>query len=351
MVGFERVVEARPEFTRARLDLARSQFELGQYDAAEANFAVALEARDLPEQVRANAHSYLDRIAELRRSHAWTGALQLSLTYDSNARVSPGGSVGIPGLPPLSVPIERDWYTGQSLSLSHEYRRPGSRRSWRTDTYAYHSLYDTEDDLDLTYLLAETGPRLTSGRHALDLRVLGRFLWKESDSYYHTLGGRADLVSTLSPTLGTNLSLGLERRVYYWDENKDSVSLVVRGGPVLTLGAGRVRGTVRYEFNDARDQEETYQEMEIGVHAERNLRYDVTVGASGSFTQTRYADNGAFSTERRRDGVSEAAVFVSRRFTRDLVVALEYRYTKSASNLDLYDYDRDAVTLRVTYSF
>ena len=121
--AFDRVLAIDPNLDRAKVELARAYFHMGLYTVSDALFREIADSPETPETVRQNVQHYLDCIGELRRTHRLSGLVTLSTVRDSNARVSPSGPVAIPGLPRLTVPVERDWFLAQSLVLDHEIGR------------------------------------------------------------------------------------------------------------------------------------------------------------------------------------------------------------------------------------
>ena len=83
--ALERVLVNIPEDHRARLELARAYFMLGNYERSEALFNIVLAA-DPPPKVRENIQQFLYELSQRNkmRDHQLTGFAEFALGYDSN---------------------------------------------------------------------------------------------------------------------------------------------------------------------------------------------------------------------------------------------------------------------------
>lgn len=86
---FERVLTVKPDFTAARLDLARAYYQLGDYPRARTEFATVLQ-QNPPAAARRNIVKYLDAIdaqQKGRRTHL-SGYLEGTIGHDNNINFS-----------------------------------------------------------------------------------------------------------------------------------------------------------------------------------------------------------------------------------------------------------------------
>ncbi len=83
--ALERVIAVVPEDHRARLELARAYFVLGNFEKAESLFNAVL-ASDPPPKVKQNVQLFLDEIHGLskKRDHFLSANAELRLGYDTN---------------------------------------------------------------------------------------------------------------------------------------------------------------------------------------------------------------------------------------------------------------------------
>ncbi len=83
--ALERTLAAVPQDHRARLELARAYFALGNFEQARSLFNTVL-ASDPPAQVKENIQRFLEQLAERRklRDHQLNVSTELKLGYDSN---------------------------------------------------------------------------------------------------------------------------------------------------------------------------------------------------------------------------------------------------------------------------
>lgn len=90
---FERVLTVDPNFSGARLDMARAYYQLGDMPRAKTEFEI-VQKQNPPEAARATIQKYLDAIAaqEAARQTAFTAYVEGTLGYDSNVNNSTGQS-------------------------------------------------------------------------------------------------------------------------------------------------------------------------------------------------------------------------------------------------------------------
>lgn len=90
-IAFERVLAINPNFSGARIDLARAYFAMGSDDLAKKEFTTVL-SQNPPEQTAAVIKKYLELIDERRhaRIQKVTGYLEANLGYDDNITAATG---------------------------------------------------------------------------------------------------------------------------------------------------------------------------------------------------------------------------------------------------------------------
>jgi tetratricopeptide (TPR) repeat protein len=88
--AFQRALAVEPNFAGARLELARSYFDMGQMQRAQREFLL-LQSQTPPESVRKVIEKYLAAIenSNLRNRRGWRGFVQLGIGDDSNVNNAP----------------------------------------------------------------------------------------------------------------------------------------------------------------------------------------------------------------------------------------------------------------------
>lgn len=118
-IAFERVLIVNPNFSGARLDLARAFFAMGSDDLAKSEFETVL-TQSPPEQVKAVVHKYLEVIEQRRKARIQkvTGYVEASVGRDNNVTAATpdftGGVLGAFSIPDVIA-------TGSALHYSAMY--------------------------------------------------------------------------------------------------------------------------------------------------------------------------------------------------------------------------------------
>ena len=112
-IAFERVLTTDPNFSGARLDLARAYFAMGSDDLAKNEFEIVL-TQSPPENVKSVVQKYLDAIDQrkLAKLQRLTGYLESSIASDNNVTAVTSdfttgvqNTFGIPGVLPTGSSV------------------------------------------------------------------------------------------------------------------------------------------------------------------------------------------------------------------------------------------------------
>ena len=359
-----------PGLGRARLELGRSYFALGLYAAAETEFR-AVRSDGADGKVRENIEGFLKAIEEKRAERdqvfLQNYVIRLETARDSNARTSPTGSVefdvDIPGLDgALDVPVERDGYLAFWGTANYEYRRRGAALAWQGQFDVGNVAYDEQQDLDIQILGARIGPAIRLGqRGAAGAMLKGLYMDKDYQDYLRGWGGVLWTSWKLPPRTNLRLEAELMQRNFTQaaDDGSDGTYGQIRLTPTVLVGGNLLSGTLSYGFANTDAAEESYDRIAATLRVRRPLvpRWQVHGEAFASVQETLYDSPGAFSDSRRRDTEYVLGAAVERIFRTSWLreevwrVGVFYEYTKSLSNLDLYDYDRHLTGLRATVVF
>jgi len=293
----------------------------------------------------------MKRIRQAQKVHFFGGTLRLTGAYDTNARVSPVDDVTVGGLT-ATIPVERDTYLSQALSLRHEYRLPHTRHTWATQFVNSNSLYSSQTDLELNYFSLETGPRLDFESWALGLRGTARHVSKDYSDYLRSFGGAATLTAPVTERVWLSVDVAGEDRKYYGNRENTGTNVLCAAGPTMAWGRNTLGLSVGYEVNWAARDFESYDRLICDLQYRRGFRYGISMQLGYRYARSLFdSPDIAYSFSRRKDHVHECSVMLRKSLVRSLALEVGHTYSKSTSSVGLYDYGRQVTSLSLSYDF
>ena len=365
-----------PTLHRARLELARANYYVRDYDAAEAEVLRVLDDPEVPASVRPTLLAFLAQIRDDKqgfgKTHNFGAYVYSGVMYDSN--VNFGTNDVIIGGQPFLIDSERsDWAGVLDAGVAHTYNPNTTFRSgentgyflWQSQATGYFRGYVDEDDFNLGVATARTGP-----------------VWAVADAWRFSLAGQADQIwlgsdrlaffATLNPTLDIILSPSTELTIdtyitdrnYNNDEDEGRDGTLISGTVILSryflekdLG---VQAGVGYSSFDADADAFGYDLPEVFVGATYKAWQGGTIYSRLGYRQYDFDENFevlvdlGFPADREDDEWRVLAGFlheIDNDFLRGWVVKGEYIYTDNDSDVDVFDYDRSQVSLGISRDF
>ncbi|MBW2646190.1 MAG: DUF560 domain-containing protein [Deltaproteobacteria bacterium] len=361
IMAFERILIARPDSMRVKLEMARTFLKLGLRENARQYFEDVL-ATNPPETVLKNIEKILADIAVAEKRHFFNGFIAVGYGWDDNVRVAPSSEivrtvVGDVTLTGPSAKPQEDFIFGANGILNYAYRFPDRRYSWNTTGAFFQSLYKDESDLDIVYLGLTTGPEIHSGKYLVGIHGLINYLELDYDRYFRSAGLETTLALLLSQHAILNIKCKFEDKTFYQTPGRDATNVNFEIGPVFSVGANRIGVSISGEIENARDDTNSYKQYRVKTTLERILSYDFTVFGNYEFKHNSYDGVYVLFNEYRKDNIHYAGAGISKTFWRSydnissLSLQLGYRYTKSDSNIALYEYTKNVISTSVSYSF
>lgn len=342
---------------RARLELGRAYFRLGKLDAAQAEFEKVLE-EEPPQPVADNIRQALALIAQERAAlqPRVAGFVEVGGGYDSNINSGvpdPDVTVPIFGELRLGEPaVERDAAVGTlaaGIEVNRALRRDlGVYAAARVDS----RFHVNHSDLD------QFGTSLSAGvSRALDKTVLrGSLSWNgmqlDWDTYRQAYNASLEISRQWDEHTGLGIfwQMGL---IKYQGTNRP------RDADTFTLGAAWSRAlggemkpllrlTGNYTLEDNRRNHAELGRELPSLRASLELRpaerWSVATGVT--WQQARHRAVGEFNT-RRQDRYYAADAGINYQAGEQWNVGADLQYSKNTSNVDLYEYDRTVVMVKV----
>ena len=170
--ALETVLSNQPTLHRARLELAVAYFRALNYEQAQQQAQRVLDDPKTPENIRLAVLAFMaqikrDQAALLANRHTWEPSVSVGLMYDDNVNVGPSGAILPGGLVLLDTSLPRSDEAGViQAGIAHTYNSPNvmrlgetaSRFIWQSRAGLYNKAYFTESAYNLTALTVATGP-------------------------------------------------------------------------------------------------------------------------------------------------------------------------------------------------
>ena len=363
--ALERVVTAEPGFDRARLELARGYFLLGDDRRARNEFEAVL-AHDPPPAVAAQIERYLlamDRRADRYETRV-SGYVELSGGHDSNVNAATSDdSVEILGGIPVALDESSQALDDSFLefeargNLSHPLR-PG------LNLIAGAGLWDRslaeESDFETGAVDGQLGLMLRGPESSLMVSGQAQRFYLGGEVYRDLVGASGSYRRTLSDSLSIDVSGQLSELQFDDNPALDSTlwqfdagfsrAFPSRRRPVLSggvfLGAeDPEQDTASTRANTERDIAGFRSGLWLALAPRWVLRADF------EYRRSEYAGENALFLETRVDDYYSIRLTADWRPDAHWRIGPELSYAENDSNIDLFAYDRSQISIRARYEF
>jgi tetratricopeptide (TPR) repeat protein len=361
LMAFERILIAEPESTRIKLEMARTYYRLGLRENARQYFEDVL-ASNPPAAVRKNIEIFLAEIEAAENHNFFSGQIAVALDWDDNVFAAPANDVidtvvGDVVLEGNAAGPKADWIFNTTGVLNHKYQTPDSSYSWASMGAVYNAIYQKESELDTLYLVLNTGPEVHSSKYLLGFHGLANYLGFDWERFLRTFGLETIFGVVFNPGTLLNVTLKYEDKKFYQIDNRDSDNFNLKAESVFLFGANRVALAVVGEIEDAQDDFYSYKQIGGYINYERLLPYDLMFLGYYEYRYRAFDGDQVLFDKKRKDnshylgaGLSKT-IWRSSNSRQNLALRVNYRYTRSASNIELYEYDKNVVSGSLAYTF
>lgn len=360
--ALERVLAVEPNNVRARAEIARAYLAVGETQAARAEFESA-KKMGVPADVEQTIDYFLsavDRI-ENQGKTAVRGYVEATLGYDTNVNAAPARStIAVPGFADpfalsSSSQAAKDWYAsiGGGINFSSPVDQDlavvggvsGSQR-WNQDI----------SSANLTIADANIGAMYTQGKSIYSAAAQYNTLRVANDGFRNALGFSAQWQYNLDARNQFSAYLQYADLSYPDQPLRDADRWVWGAGYAHAWRDGLIGYVSAYALREA-------------VHSKRQVPnlgldgYGVRLGLQQRLSEkTTLLGNVAYETRRhdaedptflttRHDEQFMASLNLSYQVKKDLKVIGQYSYVDQRSNIDLYGYDRNILSVTIRQEF
>ncbi len=359
-LAFERVLALEPDFVGARLDMARAYFQLGNLDLAEREFD-ELDKLSPPPSARAVIDQYRAAIAD-QKNPSKTSALayiEVALGHDSN--VSTATDTAEIAIPALGGTVT---LSDSSLQTGDTYLRTGlgaKVHHQATEAIAFvgganvrHQSLSNEHEFEDRGFDANVGVEAATKQFVFAARASIRRDWLGSQTYRRVPGVSGNVRYTLDQHDSVMAFAGFDRVRYDAESSISESGNVTIGGLAWlhAFGDSNADLFVLTAFGGLDNDVSTRADGDKRIFGSRvllefGMNPDLNLLASFGVQHSRYDARNSLFEVKRNDTFSDASIAGQWRPARNWLIAPVIRYSRSFSNIDIYDYDRWDVHLSV----
>lgn len=373
----ERMLLFNPELPRIRLELGVLYFRLGSFDVSRSYLKRAIEAKDVPQEVRVRAESYLDEIDKRSSRNKFTGSVFFGMRYQTNVNAGPGSpgvrAEGIDAVLNDEFLGDDDYNFFASAVVQHDLDlHTQENETWRTIARAYWSRQFSLRQFDVSVLEATTGPRLAvfpDKFEDLSFRpyLLAGIVALEQARFFYTLGGGFEVRKPIGKRLIVEGGYELRRKEFrnttrrptsdglsgYEHAVRFGGQFAITDAVLLNLRFSAVRDDARVKFNS---------NTEYSVSSSLSVRYTAPFQITSwpwrsvfavSRVVSNYSDqNPAIDPDiERLDHEWRLTLTNSIGLTEQWSIILQFQRVINNSNLSNFEFDNDTVLLGASWRF
>lgn len=361
VMTLERVLLLQPNHHRARLELARAYFQLGDYAAARREFQ-AVKAVGPPPNVRNRVDQFL---AETQRRESAartqvTGYVELRPGWDSNvSSATADGSIEIPAIGVVTLSDDNrersDRFLDKNAGLTVV--RPLDKRRALFADLAYRDREHVETQAyDTRSIGLSTGMAWVNGRDRLRVPLQYQTLYLANDQFRRLLGLGLEWSRELNERNQVS-GIGYAGTIRYPDDaTRDVDVLLISGGwshwharLPLQLSGGAFLGddSARHASGDPNTR--VYYGVRLGTQWSGIAAH--TPYAAFTWQRSDYdGDNPVFLVAREED-FRELRLGWSWQPQRQWNITAEASWVDNGANIALYEYTRHQFSVGVRYQF
>lgn len=362
IMAFERVLIVRPDADRVKLEMGRCLYNLGSIETARGYFEEVL-ATNPPENVRVNIERYLKAIKSRDKQHFVSGRVTLGVDFDDNANVAPTNTeiditTALGDVIPISVDsAEKDTIYSSTLNLNYLYKPLRSPLAWKISCLNYNALYQDVENLDVGLLDLKAGLSLQGKRAIWELYGIASHLNLDYDQYQRSYGGGTGISIMVRPYLMLGLDAKFRKKNYYDTNGRDADNISVSLTPAFSFGLNRISTVFGWEYEDAAEDMNSYNRMSAILTYDRQLPYGITFSATYWYQKSDYEEADTLFDTKRSDDVQYCItgltknIWQSRTRGTALLLNAGYTYTRSDSNIELYEYTKNVISTSASFVF
>ena len=360
--AFERTIIVKPQWKKARFNLAKAYYTIDNFVAANTELQRLLkEVKDNKFQQAINRLILRVDKAQLTQQQEFKQAIGISLGHDSN--INSGSTIDSFNSPLLSQPIvlnaDGKAIADQRVNLNYQmrYRHPLSqKRSLVGDASLYYTdYYDDENDQFETTVANLAGHYQDQWLDTtMQLGVYFRPLWLDGHAYRDQYGVSADFTLPLNQQWQLGWQLGLGSTDYNDIDSLDASDTTVSISGQYRSGMWQHQLSANITDVDAKNndsQHNTYRMKTLEFQSSYIISPSQQLTFALQWQDYDYDVIHPFFLKFREDELIRTSLGWRYRQNDQLVWQVNYQYHKKRSNLPIYRYQRNEVSVGAVMQF
>lgn len=355
----EKIIELEPSNSdRARLELAQISFSLGEVKNAKKHLT-EVKSHQLPPKVGDNIDDFMAFIESEGAPRQWRLRGSLGYMYDSNANAGPTTDSVLMYDLPFTLSPETKEHSGEAVLLQAggDYMRGiTDDTSWQSSISLNNTNYNNYNELDALVASASTGISMRfNDNWNGSLPIVADWVKVGHDkSYYSFSYGIAPQVRySVTESFSLNLGATISKREYQSTSKRDldrysiSPMIIYQLNPMNYFRFGFVAGREEsgYDF---------YTNDLLGVNGMYGytFRWGLQTTIFGSYNNTEYDGKEAAYNINRHDKTTRVSLelrYPIKAIHSNLIAYATH--TNNNSDLPIYEYDRDQISLSLEAYF
>ena len=358
--AYERILIAKPDNLRTRLEAARTLFHLKSFKDSKKEFA-SISKLNLSKNVRANVERYLVLLEKLTKKKSLSGMFMGGVSYDSNANNGAlENSYYLPIINDVLPGTKKDGDTAhQEVVMLNHIRPLGNLEKFAIKNSVMLFAKTMTDQSDKNVLLTGWTPSLLykTKKMSAELALGYNTMWFGSDSYLSTLMFNPKFNYIVNKTLSFSGQYRWQRKKNeiaknsQRDSNVKGVNIVMSKklpyGIKLSASYGldkerRIRGA-RTDVN------QDIRSYSLAINKAWDKTLSLNVGYNFRNPQYIEVDRSFFT--KREDKSKTYSLGFTKKLEKTLIVNAKYARVKNLSNQGPFSYEKDIVGLNIIKLF
>jgi|EP00764_Aduncisulcus_paluster_P012343 hypothetical protein len=369
--SFQTILSNQPSLHRARLELAVAYMQTLQYQEAEAQAQTVLNDPQTPASVRVSILAFLAQLKkdeeQLTPQHDHKFNLSAGVLFDSNVNVGPSSSVVNVNGTPFTItggsPVS-DNALVVSGSYDHSYRTGKTLRLgqstgmlfWQSGASVYHRGYDTEDDFNLDVLSLRTGPAvITNKRWRGNIALQVDHIRLGGNDLANYIGLQPSMTWSFDGSTELTVDAEFTDRNFQEaaDQGRDSDYYSVG----IALGKGYRNNTVGVQAgiegfeNDANEAEFSNNGWEVFAGVNWQVKPTTSLFSRLSYNESDFKGVVTGVGKVRDDEQVQLIIGGKHTFANELELSAVWMRSEADSNVELYQYDRNQLSINLAKKF